>query len=374
MSNFDFTDLILLVGTNPLPNYVVGKYFLGERENKIKRIFLVHTTKTQDFAKALAKKISQIVPIKPLLLTSEAHGATIRGDIASYWKKEENKPNYSDMHIHINYTGGTKAMSIHVIQAFQELQKSGGKGITISKLSYSYLEADKHKMYNDDEPNPISGDLRKIINIELNDLLEIHKYNKPTNGKNPISDQMQQDVSSFCKSLNKNYLGSSIKVDLRKIAKSEISLGFALEHFVRYFLEEDSDLKKLISDGKLKVCSNLHLKQSNWPSKRYFEIDILLLFGYELIGISCYAGRSIKMSKLKGFEIMHRVTQLGGEEAKSILVTGLNTPKGSAGSADDLENELKIETGNDNIKVLGLDDWQPENLLTKIKEFIGVTI
>ena len=32
MSNFDFTDLILLVGTNPLPNYVVGKYFLEELE------------------------------------------------------------------------------------------------------------------------------------------------------------------------------------------------------------------------------------------------------------------------------------------------------------------------------------------------------
>ena len=41
----DFTDLILLVGTNPLPNYVVAEYFLSQ-DNRIRKIWLVCSEKT----------------------------------------------------------------------------------------------------------------------------------------------------------------------------------------------------------------------------------------------------------------------------------------------------------------------------------------
>jgi hypothetical protein len=358
MSNFDFTDLVLLVGTNPLPNYVVGKWFLGEK-NQIKRIFLVHTVKTKEFATVIAKKLSQNnIEIHLLPLTSEAHGKTIRNNIETEWKK--NKPNYNPIKIHINYTGGTKAMSIHTIQAFQEIKKQDSN---ISAIYYSYLEADKHQIYDDDQQQqPISSDLRKIIKITIEDIFYIHKFNPSKKGSNHIDNQERDQIQKEGKSITNADSGASVKQKLKNISKSNIKLGFVLEEYANYFIINDPDLKKNINDSK----PNLLLSNPNWKQNRNCEIDILLIFGYELIGISCYAGKSIKVSKLKGFEIMHRIMQLGGEEAKSILLTGLEK------NVKELEEELKIETGNDNILVLGLDDWHPDNLLRKIKEFIGV--
>ena len=42
----EFTDLILLIGTNPLPNYVVAKHFL-ENNPLLQRIWLVHSEETR---------------------------------------------------------------------------------------------------------------------------------------------------------------------------------------------------------------------------------------------------------------------------------------------------------------------------------------
>ena len=42
MANYDFTDLILLIGTNPLPNYVVSEYYMSN-VRKLKNIWLVHS-------------------------------------------------------------------------------------------------------------------------------------------------------------------------------------------------------------------------------------------------------------------------------------------------------------------------------------------
>ena len=49
INKYNFEDLILLVGTNPLPNYVVAKYFLLNNPN-LKTIWLVHSEKQNDNA------------------------------------------------------------------------------------------------------------------------------------------------------------------------------------------------------------------------------------------------------------------------------------------------------------------------------------
>jgi hypothetical protein len=41
-NKFDFETLVLLIGTNPLPNLVVAEYFFKNNKN-LKKIFLVHS-------------------------------------------------------------------------------------------------------------------------------------------------------------------------------------------------------------------------------------------------------------------------------------------------------------------------------------------
>ena len=122
MSNFDFTDLILLVGTNPLPNYVVGKYFLEELEkgnfkegSKLQKIWLVCTKETKDFASQLIKQL-EISQVKIALkqLSDPSDPIIIARDFGSLLD-EINKENPNSK-IHINYTGGTKAMSVHAVK------------------------------------------------------------------------------------------------------------------------------------------------------------------------------------------------------------------------------------------------------------------
>ena len=48
MNIYTFKDLVLLIGTNPLPNFVVAEYFLGKNKN-IKKIWLVHSEENKNY-------------------------------------------------------------------------------------------------------------------------------------------------------------------------------------------------------------------------------------------------------------------------------------------------------------------------------------
>jgi len=68
---------------------------------------------------------------------------------------------------------------------------------------------------------------------------------------------------------------------------------------------------------------------------------------------------------LKGFEIIQRVKQIGGDEAKAILVNFNDNP-------DVLEQDIKIETGGgDRISVIGLSDFKNKEAIQKIVDFIS---
>ena len=46
----------------------------------------------------------------------------------------------------------------------------------------------------------------------------------------------------------------------------------------------------------------------------------MLVKGYQLIGISCTTANEKKLCKSKGFEIILRARQIGGDEGKAILI------------------------------------------------------
>ncbi|SHF27274.1 hypothetical protein SAMN02745195_02252 [Thermoanaerobacter uzonensis DSM 18761] len=83
--------------------------------------------------------------------------------------------------------------------------------------------------------------------------------------------------------------------------------------------------------------------------------------GYQLIGISLTTSTRQGECKLKGFEVIHRVRQIGGDESKAILITGLKKEykEDSNRGTKKLQEDLSFVTGTaeDKIVVFGVDDW-----------------
>ena len=100
--------------------------------------------------------------------------------------------------------------------------------------------------------------------------------------------------------------------------------------------------------------------------KNEFELDFVVVFGYQLFVISVTSDYHKSLVKSKGFEVIERALQIGGEESKTILISRLNREK-----KEELEKELQIETGSGfHFIVLGEEDLKEETLVNKIKKFI----
>ena len=71
--------------------------------------------------------------------------------------------------------------------------------------------------------------------------------------------------------------------------------------------------------------------------------------------------------KTKGFEVILRSSQMGGDEARAVLVTLLE-----ARNAINLENDLKASLGasGSRFMVLGIDDLKIERMWDKLEKHI----
>ncbi|HWQ14467.1 MAG TPA: DUF1887 family CARF protein [Roseiflexaceae bacterium] len=117
--------LFLLIGTNPLPNYVAAKLLL--RDPQSSQIVLVASVGTEGTRAALERTLKEegyryISSVQ----VEEANPADIRNKIT------EQARGLNGL-VGLNYTGGTKAMSVHAYLALTAL--------TNLHVQYSYLDA-----------------------------------------------------------------------------------------------------------------------------------------------------------------------------------------------------------------------------------------
>jgi len=451
----EMTDLVLLVGTNPLPNYVSAKFLL-QKEEKLQRIWLVHSEKnknqeaTEDYALRLQNIIQKELPpsrniefVKNNLAINDVGNAqsiekTIKNNILSKISLNH--------HIHLNYTGGTKAMGTHSYRTIENFCKEKDRD-----CSFSYLDARSFKIVFDNNDNS-SDDLRTLIFPEFEDLITLHGFhriNKDSESKfGALLNQFEELIKSkkirdFYNSspningynrdlfLNKkgelaNKLDTTLKSqnngssdekapsesnskisleNLENLKKStvnetvqsvfnlfppekQIYKNGEFNHNLNGTINIEEELKFI--DGKwfeeyifnqlknkleihnIKILKNWVIKKENKNSYKDFELDILLLRGYQLIGISCTTSPKSYICKSKGFEIIHRVKQIGGSESKAILITFMNSDDyNQNNNVSRLENELILDTGSSkNIKVFGLPDILSGELCQKIINFL----
>lgn len=149
--------LFLLVGKNPLPNYVVAKSGLLLREKG--KPYLVYTTDTEKYAHKLRDKLGitnqELISIEQ----SQSDAFVIQSRIK---EKAEELPG----RLGLNYTGGTKAMSVNSYIAIKSIKRD-------EEPVFSYLDPYSVRLLidrNDRFPQPQEIDLQP----NLTDIFELH--------------------------------------------------------------------------------------------------------------------------------------------------------------------------------------------------------
>ena len=440
----DFTDLILLIGTNPLPNYVVASHFLNVNPN-LERVWLIYSETNhligQQGTKNVADNLTRVltnkyqnqqepwihgVPIKHAGLTDQ-----IQADVDRYILRH--LPQKAK--VHLNYTGGTKAMAVHVYRALESDRRDA---------TFSYLDARNHRLVQDDVQYPITEDLRQEVTISLSDLVTIHDLSESPNKKSKpgeqvmemLSDEQQRALFSGLISLtNFSYTETGKKksqrngLDLyrkwvetppgndpwddaikdksvipdtktrieREIAenphgaalqtllnlsvvdpaitkdvqplintisnpeqwKSFIN-GFWLEAYVFQVISQSLVHKPALRD-KVQMRMNLYATKTG---SKPLELDILVIYGYQICNISCSISGTTRL-KNRAFEAIHRAHQLGGDEAKSVLVTCLDDTKEFSDDLGFISGSLGSE-----LLVLGRRDLPADRLWSKLETHI----
>lgn len=390
--------LFLLVGTNPLPDWVAAKLLLRDGG----QLYLMHSQTTSKVAKRLWDYACAAGMNKPeSIWVADPYDP----DSVSTAVKDMLGKITSDS-IGLNYTGGTKVMAVHghraITQAFS------------NKAVLSYLEAPRSVMHFEPvEPHFPRGHqvpvgMAEDVRFTFEELFKLHgsfKFASPTKiVKAPKAAQAlidlhgtfrgqsawRQECDKSLKDRNKfksptalagqmiplygqpaNILkdlcpGASTDVkrlgdvlnepgcefnDVQELA--EWLDGMWLEHHVLACLKQDAD--------KYGIGKNYGRNVRPFIGKIDFELDVAALRGYRLHAISCHTGSSKPLCKQKLFEVFTRARQLGGDEARAALVCCYDAPsviEEEIGEVWNTEDRVKV-FGRAELKTLGehLEKW-----------------
>lgn len=180
--------LFLLVGGNPLPNWVAARLLLREGG----QVYLVHSKETNDVARRLAGVLfkQQYRPpvYVPVIDASSPHEV--------YRALEQQVETIKSGQIGFNYTGGTKVMSVHGYFAIKQRHVQG-----LPAPIFSYLDALSLKLYFDDGREPIFVGLAPRASLTLKELLSFHEV---VGMQNPKREPVAPSVVEALKELHGN--------------------------------------------------------------------------------------------------------------------------------------------------------------------------
>lgn len=379
--------LFLLVGTNPLPNFVSALLLAKDQA----RIILLHTADTGEVAEDLKWVIDQ----RKLGVLVEMRQIDIRcGDrILKYMNDllEGIDPKSS---LGLNYTGGTKAMSVHTYQA---LKKAAAPAV------FSYLDARTLSLMIDTKDDDTTKKIYigQDCPVQLKEILSLHGYRVYTVKQGQVH-------PDFCRVLAEIYSNKDAyeqwKEWLKKLGNEAIepktlptkseypaltkvidkideicdgkpSPGLFAQKLGRDKLSRCKDflegkwldeytfcsVGQLVEDlGLNDLCLELEAKKP-----RKFELDVVFVRGYQLFALSCKASSNKNKCKLGLFEAFTRARQLGGDEARVGLVCCYNQP-------GQLQQEIEESWfAKGQVKVFGMSDLL--NLQEGLREWINTT-
>ncbi|MFW6114154.1 MAG: Card1-like endonuclease domain-containing protein [bacterium] len=358
--------LILLVGSNPLPNYLAAMAL------KPLTVHLVHSDETKRPKERLH------VALKDDL----GSGTTIDGDAyvddafsASVVTDKVRGLIESGSSAHLHYTGGTKVMSAHALKAFY---KEGGQ-----PASASYLDEEKVCVRFDDGRSTSLSD--SGVSLTLDRILQLHGVTQKSRSLLE-GGPGQDDVRSIATAvLQSPQLASCLYGEKRRLEDSSFSEAKAtpcnasdrglvlsapvippaegmtrkcyeawrdfiggewLEEWVAAKVREIG----LANDPEVTVGVNCTRDETNRP----FEVDAAVVRRQRSYFISCTTDMTRNLCKSKAFEILVRSRHMGGDLARSALVSLL-----PANIVVELQADIADAWGSANAtRVFGLEDMK----------------
>lgn len=369
--------LLLLVGSNPVPNAVAGKLLVKPggtitlmcSEDSLGVAQRLKTWLSQDSSiSVLEPNDSQIDPADPQSICKGVRKAL---------------ENVSVQSVGLNYTGGTKAMSVHAYRVVEQWCRSQN-----IPAKFSYLDARTLTMVFDPEDlesgqRPYKEYVGDAQQIKLKQLISFHNWK--------LHNQEPSPKPTFPETAS-----------LLKAALSKEECLFKWKEWIRNFKIESLDNSAVwpVDSGICKVLTCLqqehglsestlsdremrHWIQGKWledvvllalincsetrslheclksveADEPKFELDVAAMRGYQLFAFSCSAkSRSNAKDEIykhkaelkqKLFEVFIRARQLGGDEARVALVCLYEDPDG-------LRAEMKREVDpEERIQVFG---------------------
>jgi hypothetical protein len=407
--------LFLLVGSNPLPDWVAARLLLREQG----KLYLVHSDETLPAARQLAKYLMG----EPYNYVQPDYVHVNNPyEAGSVYNAIKNKLGQIQRGVvGLNYTGGTKVMSAHSHRALDRELPQG-----LPPAVFSYLEAATCTMRFDhlqvgflvgldaatklsliqlfklhDEGFTLPPPTKKVKAIAAAELLiQAHghfngqrawrdfceanlKYprGRPVSrmGKRPGDIKADADAQTVPLSLSggltriadellkncpagSNTLGAVVTGGQWGFKDAEELAGWLdggwLEHYVTHLIAENKTEYKVDDYGRNVVTRLPRLSLSN-PYE--FEIDVAAMRGYQLHVFSCYSGSDKKLSKQKLFEAFTRAQQLGGDQSRAAVVCCYDDPlavEREVAQDWDLKNRVKV-FGRNHLQQLGaeLQKW-----------------
>ena len=347
--------LILLVGTNPLPNYVAAR-LLCQPQGKV---CLVSSTDTLEIAKRLQSKLlSKDTQTDIAVELKDMSPSGVYKSVSELVKSLKGS-------VGLNYTGGTKAMSVQAYRAVQEHH---------SDACFTYLDARTLSMMVDDpchvRDERVDVALACLLTVE--DMAGLHgiKFNKfsPAPVLPEVSKLLKEEFEGqrawqnwagqnlYKVENGQRKLKSSTDIRALPVPAGEFpglvaefdrlagrntarlgdwveSAGFCLNkdgiaRFAEwlaggYWLETIAllALQAIECECKLSDCGMNYVANNS-----KFEFDVAATRGFQLFALSCTTDASDDRCKQKLFEAYVRARQLGGDEARVALVCYHETP------------------------------------------------
>jgi len=346
--------LILLVGSNSLPNYIAAKVIMkrykDDDKKKIDKIILIHTKETKKVADRLQAKlkVKYGIEINPIFLKSGFDINSIRNSVKEILKGS-----------HLNYTGGTKIMSTQIYHLWKELNPESNEATYVddlhSKIIYDNgisidieIELNKEEIirlhnitikeerqediiFSDENIKQmaelffrkprISKDLYNLFTNDGQDIkFDEFKKHPTEEDKRPRSEQYLTLIKD--ENLEFTFVPINDKENFSEIVK--FFRGVWLEHFVANKIKE------------MKLITSVHTGLKGRIYDREFEVDVLAIKKHRLYCVSCTLSSELDRCKLKTFEIIMRSRQLGGDLARCALVCTAD-PKDVADLEKDVE-------------------------------------
>lgn len=411
LHDYQVDHLLLLVSSNPLPNAVAGRLLVKPGG----RITFIHS----EDSFSLAKRLERWLPDTNASHVSFKYGKVDESDARSVYRKVRDALNAYEkelssankagvIRVGLNYTGGTKVMSVHAYRAVQDWETEKSH-LQEREAFFSYLDASTLRMSIDSAPDGPYY-VGRAVEISIDNLLTLHDWKldkKPSNvpllpksaaallaiNSDPVAAPvwrawLRDEVYGKAKS-NEKWKSSTelqqLEMPWPNVLKLEETLreelGQANARTLKLTMWPQQGKDSVIHFGKWldgiwlesavlsvlqQIPQKMHLKEcctnllpyiSTESGRVFFEFDVVAVRGYQLFAFSCTTtddrkpgGRARLKQKL--FEGSIRARQMGGDEACAALVCCMEQKE-----ADLLAQEVRGAMGlGGRIRVFGRQD------------------